>query len=68
MTPEQFIETHAEALDKRLQAHKVNLIRMRDEEEAGGRTEAVRVLGAEIDSVHEIQNDLGRITRAESVK
>ncbi|MGI5450520.1 hypothetical protein ACQEVM_33055 [Streptomyces sp. CA-243310] len=68
MTPEQFMETHAEALDKRLQAHKVSLIRMQDEEKAAGRTEAVRVLGAEIDSVNEIQNDLGQITRAESVK
>jgi hypothetical protein len=51
MTPEQVIETHRGALDKRLQTHL-----------------AVRVLGAEIDSVHQIQNDLAKIPRAEAVK
>ncbi|MGW1180194.1 hypothetical protein [Streptomyces drozdowiczii] len=68
MTPEQFIETHREALDRRLQAHKVALIRQQDQAEAAKNDQAVRILGAEIDSVHQIQNDLGLIPRTASTK
>lgn len=68
MTPEQFIETHGEALDQRLQAHKVALIRQKDQAEEAKNAQAVRILGAEIDSVHQIQNDLGLIPRTASVE
>ncbi|MGW1261241.1 hypothetical protein ACWD7Y_04670 [Streptomyces drozdowiczii] len=68
MTPEQFIETHGEALDKRLQAHKVALLRQKDQAEAAKNAQAARILGAEIESVHQIQTDLGLIPRTASVK